>query len=157
MRYVCVCVSFASPAPSNNVIMEELKKKNVKILSEKVLLLLNRGGKRPLFVTVFMFMHKTALTCTLHIIMAFYPLLRWPRVYVQTHPTCTTLSSQVSAGCVCQQRDSWHLLQHWHDGDDRHCCTTNIWPFTRRQGEVLTPLPLSGFGDTASAVLNIWL
>lgn len=30
-------------APSNNVIMEELKKKNVKILSEKVLLLLNRG------------------------------------------------------------------------------------------------------------------
>lgn len=25
--------------------MEELKKKNVKILSEKVLLLLNRGGK----------------------------------------------------------------------------------------------------------------
>ncbi|TKS71805.1 NCK-interacting protein with SH3 domain 54 kDa [Collichthys lucidus] len=30
-------------APSNNVIMQELKKKNVKILSEKVLLLLNRG------------------------------------------------------------------------------------------------------------------
>lgn len=30
-------------APSNNAIMEELKKKNVKILSEKVLLLLNRG------------------------------------------------------------------------------------------------------------------
>ncbi|XP_047439553.1 NCK-interacting protein with SH3 domain-like isoform X1 [Mugil cephalus] len=30
-------------APSNNVIMDELKKKNVKILSEKVLLLLNRG------------------------------------------------------------------------------------------------------------------
>ncbi|CAK6955490.1 NCK-interacting protein with SH3 domain-like [Scomber scombrus] len=30
-------------APSNNVIMEELKKKNVKNLSEKVLLLLNRG------------------------------------------------------------------------------------------------------------------
>ncbi|XP_071350521.1 NCK-interacting protein with SH3 domain isoform X1 [Trachinotus anak] len=29
--------------PSNNVIMQELKKKNVKILSEKVLLLLNRG------------------------------------------------------------------------------------------------------------------
>lgn len=29
--------------PSSNVIMEELKKKNVKILSEKVLLLLNRG------------------------------------------------------------------------------------------------------------------
>uniref|UniRef100_A0A8C4GNF2 NCK interacting protein with SH3 domain n=1 Tax=Dicentrarchus labrax TaxID=13489 RepID=A0A8C4GNF2_DICLA len=30
-------------APSSNVIMQELKKKNVKILSEKVLLLLNRG------------------------------------------------------------------------------------------------------------------
>ncbi|XP_077583458.1 NCK-interacting protein with SH3 domain [Stigmatopora nigra] len=30
-------------APSNNVIMQELKKKNVKLLSEKVLLLLNRG------------------------------------------------------------------------------------------------------------------
>ncbi|KAM7422612.1 hypothetical protein PAMA_010582 [Pampus argenteus] len=30
-------------APSNNVIMQELKKKNVKVLSEKVLLLLNRG------------------------------------------------------------------------------------------------------------------
>uniref|UniRef100_A0A3B4FNI3 NCK interacting protein with SH3 domain n=1 Tax=Pundamilia nyererei TaxID=303518 RepID=A0A3B4FNI3_9CICH len=30
-------------APSNNVIMNELKQKNVKILSEKVLLLLNRG------------------------------------------------------------------------------------------------------------------
>ncbi|KAM9814172.1 NCK-interacting protein with SH3 domain [Neosynchiropus ocellatus] len=30
-------------APSNNVIMQELRKKNVKILSEKVLLLLNRG------------------------------------------------------------------------------------------------------------------
>uniref|UniRef100_A0A3Q1BIQ4 SH3 domain-containing protein n=1 Tax=Amphiprion ocellaris TaxID=80972 RepID=A0A3Q1BIQ4_AMPOC len=30
-------------APSNNVIMQELKEKNVKILSEKVLLLLNRG------------------------------------------------------------------------------------------------------------------
>lgn len=30
-------------APSNNVIMQELKQKNVKILSEKVLLLLNRG------------------------------------------------------------------------------------------------------------------
>uniref|UniRef100_A0A8C6SBU1 NCK interacting protein with SH3 domain n=1 Tax=Neogobius melanostomus TaxID=47308 RepID=A0A8C6SBU1_9GOBI len=29
--------------PSNNVIMQEIKKKNVKILSEKVLLLLNRG------------------------------------------------------------------------------------------------------------------
>ncbi|XP_061730235.1 NCK-interacting protein with SH3 domain-like [Nerophis ophidion] len=29
--------------PSNNVIMQQLKKKNVKILSEKVLLLLNRG------------------------------------------------------------------------------------------------------------------
>uniref|UniRef100_A0A665TCI3 SH3 domain-containing protein n=1 Tax=Echeneis naucrates TaxID=173247 RepID=A0A665TCI3_ECHNA len=29
--------------PSNNVIMQEVKKKNVKILSEKVLLLLNRG------------------------------------------------------------------------------------------------------------------
>ncbi|XP_034441932.1 NCK-interacting protein with SH3 domain-like isoform X1 [Hippoglossus hippoglossus] len=29
--------------PSNNVIMEEVKKKNLKILSEKVLLLLNRG------------------------------------------------------------------------------------------------------------------
>ncbi|KAM6927766.1 NCK-interacting protein with SH3 domain [Xenentodon cancila] len=30
-------------APSNNVIMQELKQKNVKILTEKVLLLLNRG------------------------------------------------------------------------------------------------------------------
>uniref|UniRef100_A0A7N8Y3C7 NCK interacting protein with SH3 domain n=1 Tax=Mastacembelus armatus TaxID=205130 RepID=A0A7N8Y3C7_9TELE len=30
-------------SPNNNVIMQELKKKNVKILSEKVLLLLNRG------------------------------------------------------------------------------------------------------------------
>uniref|UniRef100_A0A8C5DKW9 SH3 domain-containing protein n=1 Tax=Gouania willdenowi TaxID=441366 RepID=A0A8C5DKW9_GOUWI len=30
-------------APSNNVVMQELKKKNVKIVSEKVLLLLNRG------------------------------------------------------------------------------------------------------------------
>ncbi|XP_068171129.1 NCK-interacting protein with SH3 domain isoform X2 [Antennarius striatus] len=30
-------------APSGNVVMQELKKKNVKILSEKVLLLLNRG------------------------------------------------------------------------------------------------------------------
>ncbi|XP_068598361.1 NCK-interacting protein with SH3 domain [Brachionichthys hirsutus] len=30
-------------APSSNVVMQELKKKNVKILSEKVLLLLNRG------------------------------------------------------------------------------------------------------------------
>ncbi|XP_059185948.1 NCK-interacting protein with SH3 domain-like [Centropristis striata] len=30
-------------APSNNVIMQELKEKNVKILTEKVLLLLNRG------------------------------------------------------------------------------------------------------------------
>lgn len=34
-----------NPAPSSNVIMQELRKKNVKILSEKVLLLLNRGGK----------------------------------------------------------------------------------------------------------------
>lgn len=34
------------PAPSSNVIMQELRKKNVKILSEKVLLLLNRGGKK---------------------------------------------------------------------------------------------------------------
>lgn len=38
-------VSFG-PAPSNSVIMQELKKKNVKILSEKVLLLLNRGGEK---------------------------------------------------------------------------------------------------------------
>lgn len=34
-----------NPAPGSNVIMQELRKKNVKILSEKVLLLLNRGGK----------------------------------------------------------------------------------------------------------------
>lgn len=37
----CLC----HPEPDSNVIMQELKKKNVKILSEKVLLLLNRGGK----------------------------------------------------------------------------------------------------------------
>lgn len=40
--FLCAC----HPAPNSNVIMQELKKKNVKILSEKVLLLLNRGGKK---------------------------------------------------------------------------------------------------------------
>nr|XP_057911301.1 NCK-interacting protein with SH3 domain-like isoform X1 [Doryrhamphus excisus] len=39
--------------PSNNVIMQQLKKKNVKILSEKALLLLNRGDD-----PVCMFKHK---------------------------------------------------------------------------------------------------
>lgn len=40
-----ISISLSHPAPSGNVIMQELRKKNVKILSEKVLLLLNRGGK----------------------------------------------------------------------------------------------------------------
>lgn len=59
--YLC-CVSVSRlchPAPSNNVIMQELKEKNVKILSEKVLLLLNRGGKKtpyfPFFTSYFTF------------------------------------------------------------------------------------------------------
>lgn len=47
-----VCVLSCHQAPSDNVIMQELKKKNVKILSEKVLLLLNRGGK-ILFLSYF--------------------------------------------------------------------------------------------------------
>lgn len=40
---------FFHAAPGNNVIMQQLRKKNVKILSEKVLLLLNRGGKNASF------------------------------------------------------------------------------------------------------------
>lgn len=45
----CHHLSF-HPAPSSNVIMQELKKKkNVKILSEKVLLLLNRAGRSAAF------------------------------------------------------------------------------------------------------------
>lgn len=64
------------------------------------------------------------------------PLLsRRPCVYVQTHAACTALSAQVSAGCFRQPRDGWHLLPHWHDGDDWHCCSADIWPFTWRQGE----------------------
>lgn len=42
--------AFCHPAPGDNVIMKELKKKHVKILSEKVLLLLNRGGKNTFSV-----------------------------------------------------------------------------------------------------------
>lgn len=49
------CFSACHPAPSSNVIMQELKKKNVKILSEKVLLLLNRGGKKKMALFYFCF------------------------------------------------------------------------------------------------------
>lgn len=41
-------ISKAEPlvsVPSSNVLMQELNQKNVKVLTEKVLLLLNRGGK----------------------------------------------------------------------------------------------------------------
>lgn len=38
----CLCHA----APSNNAIMQQLREKNVKVLTEKVLLLLNRGGTR---------------------------------------------------------------------------------------------------------------
>lgn len=44
-------MKFLLPVPSNNVIMQELMKKNVKVLSEKVLLLLNRGGRRRIIQT----------------------------------------------------------------------------------------------------------
>lgn len=47
---IAVCAAcLCQPVPNNNVIMSELKQKNVKILTEKVLLLLNRGGKRNYF------------------------------------------------------------------------------------------------------------
>lgn len=75
--------------------------------------------------------------CRLSLILKpFCPFLsRRPRVHVQTHPACTALSTQVSAGCFCQPGDGGHLLQHWHDGDDRHSCSTNIWPLAWWQGE----------------------
>lgn len=53
----CLC----HPAPSSNVIMQELKKKNVKILSEKVLLLLNRGGKKKKKATFLSHISQSAL------------------------------------------------------------------------------------------------
>lgn len=101
------------------------------------------------FVAAFMPMPQTALAFPPHviaiIITSLCPVLcRRPRVYVQTHPAGATLGSQVSAGRVRQRGHSWHLLQHWHDGDDRHRRTTNIWPFTWRQGEMATQ-----FGDDA--------
>ena len=52
----CLC----DPAPGSNVIMQELKKKNVKILSEKMLLLLNRGGKIP--YVIFLLLHLSFLS-----------------------------------------------------------------------------------------------
>lgn len=115
--------------------MQELKKKNVKILSEKVLLLLNRGGKNTTFVC-----HISHSASTLSALLTSLPPFtsRRPCVYVQTHPTCTALSAQVSAGCFCRPRDRWHLLPHWHDGDDWHRRSTDIWPFTWRQGETWT-------------------
>lgn len=36
---------YSPSVPSNNVIMQTVMKKNPKILTEKVLLLLNRGGE----------------------------------------------------------------------------------------------------------------
>lgn len=129
-----VCVLFCHPAPSDNVIMQELKKKNVKILSEKVLLLLNRGGKTQFFVILHIFLiHFHNAIIIIHLLF-----VRWSCVCVQTHPACTTLSAQVSAGRFRQQRNGWHLLPQWHDGDDWHCSPANIWPFTWRQGERLT-------------------
>lgn len=110
--------------------MQELKKKNVKVLSEKALLLLNRGGKVTpvVFCLQLVSTEFNTKTCC--------PFLsRRPCVYVQTHPACTALSTQISAGCFCQPGDGRHLLQHWHDGDDRHSCSTNIWPLAWWQGE----------------------
>ena len=63
------------------------------------------------------------------------PPPRWSCVYVQTHPARSTRGAQVPAGCFRQPRDGGHLLPHWHDGDDWHRGSTNIWPFTWRQGE----------------------
>ena len=141
LLFVCVSVScLCHPAPSNNVIMQELKMKNVKILSEKLLLLLNRGGKIQLFpIFISILRQPSVLYFTSFNI---FPLLsRRSCVYVQTHPACTACSAQISTGSFCQQRDSWHLLPYWHDGDDRHCRPANIWPITWGQGE--TPKPLS--------------
>lgn len=100
--------------------MQELKKKNVKILSEKVLLLLNRGGKKkkkkPLFFLIFLSLRFVPTDAR---VLPLCPLFsRRPRVYVQTHPARTALGTQVSAGCLCQPRDGGHLLPHRHDGDD---------------------------------------
>lgn len=38
--------------PSSNVIMQTVVKKNVKIFSEKIVLLLNRGGETHTFVYI---------------------------------------------------------------------------------------------------------
>lgn len=95
-----------NPAPSSNVIMQELRKKNVKILSEKVLLLLNRGGKNatsPLAVVS---------VCVCICSDSEPSLSRRPRVHVQSHAACAARGPQVFAGCLCQQRDCRHLLPH---------------------------------------------
>lgn len=47
----CVC-SFLLSVPSSNVIMQTVVKKNVKIFSEKIVLLLNRGGETHTFVYI---------------------------------------------------------------------------------------------------------
>ncbi len=143
------------PAPGSNVIMQELKKKNVKILSEKVLLLLNRGGKNATFVA---YISRSASLLSAHWghdTFFFCPVLsRRPRVYVQTQPARTTLCAQVSAGCFRQPRDQRHLLPHRHDGDDRHRRSTNIWPFTWRQGETQTHINILTFSENALSCLH---
>lgn len=122
-------ISSFNPAPSSNVIMQELRKKNVKILSEKVLLLLNRGGKSATSPVA-------AVSLCVCVCSDSEPSLsRRPRVHVQSRAACAALGPQVSAGCLCQQRDCRHLLPHWHDGHDRHCRSADIRPFAWRQGE----------------------
>lgn len=131
-----------NPVPSSNVIMQELRKKNVKILSEKVLLLLNRGGKNatsPLAVVL-------VCVCVCSDSDSEPSLSRRPRVHVQSHAAGAARGPQVFAGCLCQQRDCRHLLPHWHDGHDWHCRSADIWPFTWRQGE-LHSLDLHGCGS----------
>lgn len=61
VKYICSCCLCVA-APSNNVLMEELRKKNMKILSEKVLLLLNRGGNTQLFSHILHISSPSALT-----------------------------------------------------------------------------------------------
>uniref|UniRef100_H0ZAW7 NCK interacting protein with SH3 domain n=1 Tax=Taeniopygia guttata TaxID=59729 RepID=H0ZAW7_TAEGU len=90
------------PVPEHSVIMTTISKhSNVKTFTEKLLLLLNRGGD----------------------------------LHLQASASATTLSAEVSAGHLCQQGYSQHLLSHRHDGPDRHPGAADCRSVPWRQAE----------------------
>ncbi|RXN39078.1 NCK-interacting with SH3 domain [Labeo rohita] len=97
--------------PESNMVMQALiKRHNVKILTEKLLLLLNRGGETHTHTHTHTLISQQS--CCSDVLTLCVCVCRGSSVCVRSRSSCAALGAQVPAGRVCESRHGRHLLPH---------------------------------------------